>query len=65
MIITPSLPILKGGSKGYTAPMVDLDTYKFKYLITGKLYLKNSFLVLMSKNYMSHNMYVTSLNYFM
>ena len=47
---------------GATAPMVDLGTYLFKYLNTGKLNRKNCLLALTLKNYMNQNIYVLQLN---
>ena len=51
-----------GHLKGSKTPMVDLGTYEFKDLNTGKLHLKNHFIMLTSKNYISRNMYVLPLN---
>ena len=50
-----------GTFKGYTTLMVDLNTYEFKDLNTGKLHLKNSLLMHMSKKYMGRNISVPPL----
>ena len=51
--------------EGSTTLMVDLGTYVFKYLNTGKLHLNNRLLILRSKYYIIHNMYTQPLkNYF-
>ena len=47
-----------GPFNGSTTTMVDLGTYIFRYLNKGKLHLKNRLLMLMSKKYMNHSMYV-------
>ena len=47
-----------GPFNGSTTIMVDLGTYIFRYLNKGKLHLKNRLLMLMSKKYMNHSMYV-------
>ena len=41
-----------------TTPMVDLVTYIFKDLNTGKLHLKNILPMITSKKYMNHSMYI-------
>ena len=51
-----------GPLKGSTTPMVDLGTFVFIYLNTGKIHLNNCLPILTSKNYMSRNMYVLPIN---
>ena len=53
-----------GPFKESTTPMVDLVTYEFKDLNTGKLHPKNHLQILKSKKYMTWNMSVIPLNYY-
>ena len=51
-----------GPLKGFTASMVDLCAYEFKYMNTVKLYLKNHWKMLIQKKYISQNMSALLLN---
>ena len=53
-----------GPFKGSITPMVDFGTYLFKDLNIGKFHLNNCLPMLMSQKYMSQNMYILLLNYY-
>ena len=52
-----------GPFNGSATTLVDLVTYRFKYLNTGKLHLNNHFIMLTLKNYMSQSMHILIQNY--